>query len=398
MRFHVTCSLQLASVFLGVFPVTASPLPPNSQHSLQKRKKGDSPARIGLFGEEDWVNVRDESVSIAKKQQGHISFGAGPFKWIVYPDGDKKPFLAEPPKPEGADQLDPDYYERSGMVLYPDIRKLNEKIVNDVHYPILLDRKQLASYMTPEIIGVLQSKGVDFEYDIRDGKSCYFAALAYFAHIRYLVDSQDLHESIFVKHILSVLDKVKPPLSPRGTRPAAGLPHDSSAPNPHSKGSNPAPQRFTSTTEPNAALPHDPSAPNPHSEGRVPAPQHFAPSTTNLGSALVPENPDNVGHLNNLHPSAPVAPLRSSANAASVPHDPIVPNPRVDGSSPAPQHFAPSTSNPSPALPEDTNNLHNPYPQADNWKENAASWKPSLGNILYDPTVLEHSRASKPAM
>ncbi|KAJ3754051.1 hypothetical protein EV360DRAFT_87208 [Lentinula raphanica] len=315
MLFHVTCSLQLASVLLGVISVTASPLPPDSQHSLEKRGKG-TPFRIALVIGDDYANLNNKrkDASVAQKQNGDITVGLGLFDWLVYPDiirnpdgtinsdDTRKPYRKPCPViTKSRTVANKDYFQKSEILLIPSFLSLSPNFLDEGFFPILLDRERLASFMTPEFIAALSEAGFQYDNNMDKGKTCVLATLACLASRNYLLTPQQLRNPEVLKNLISLLDEVKPPLPP-------------------------------------------------------------------------------------------------NTSAAALPHDRNVPNLRVDGSSPAPQHFAPSTSNPSPVLPEDLKNLHNPHPQADNWKENAASWKPSLGNILYDPTVLEHSRASKPAM
>ncbi|KAJ3775279.1 hypothetical protein FB446DRAFT_725606 [Lentinula raphanica] len=222
MRFHVTCSLQLASVLLGVISVTAGPLPPDSQHALQRRD-ADVTIWLGLYNleEEHYTKLNADK---AERQRSDISMGFGSVKlpWVSYPDNNKKLYARERPPTKSY------YKERLGLVLRPDFKSVGRKGMKEAHNPILLNHAQLNSHMTDKRIEALQKVG--FEYDIQKGKSCVIAALAYFADIGMLVDPEDLLDSAVLEHIIDKLNKVQPPLPPDTS--AAALPHDPIVPNP----------------------------------------------------------------------------------------------------------------------------------------------------------------------
>ncbi|KAJ3775278.1 hypothetical protein FB446DRAFT_786140 [Lentinula raphanica] len=227
MRLHITCSV-FAAVLLGVIPVIASPLPPDNEHSLFHKRATNAPIRFGVVrvigDKKEFIPM---TASEEERQQGDLALGLGPSReWVAYPNDGKAPYTIPPPKKDPDSRFpDKEYYKRSGMILYSTKGTGGAEIEQHMPYNTLVDRNQLASFMTPKFLHVLQE--IEYDFDLQKGKSCALAVIAYCIHQEYL-DINDFRKDE-IKHVIEVMNKLQPEshLPPVTSADSAQTPNES---------------------------------------------------------------------------------------------------------------------------------------------------------------------------
>ncbi|KAJ3766409.1 hypothetical protein FB446DRAFT_390770 [Lentinula raphanica] len=173
MRFPIPCFL-FAAVLLDVISVGASPLPPHSDHSLQKRNALGIVLWIGLVLDDQPLEYKLEPKS--RRARSNLSLRFGNHVTVIFTDGGVNKRLEVTEKGKRPDMEN--YYFSLGLGVPP--RSFQKADAREFHVNNLVNLAELDIPVHPEILRKLEE--VHFVFERGKAKSDIFVAFSYFVH------------------------------------------------------------------------------------------------------------------------------------------------------------------------------------------------------------------------